>query len=283
MADRPVRLLVVGGINQDVVVRAARRPGDGETVVGDGPAYAPGGKGANTAVAAARADVAGVAVALCGAVGSDAAGDEQVRALVAAGVDVAPVAVRDDEATGVALIVVTPDGENSIVVGTGANASLTAAEVAAAVAGADVVLAQTEVGAAPADTAADALAPGARLVLGLAPVVGVAPSTLAAADPLVVNESEAAELGAADAVELRRLTGARSVVLTLGARGAVVADPDGATPVPAPAVEVVDTTGAGDALAGTLAAYLACGVGLVEAVRLAVAAAAEAVTRRGAR
>ncbi len=283
MADRPVRLLVVGGINQDVVVRAARRPGDGETVVGDGPTYAPGGKAANTAVAAARADVAGVAVALCGAVGRDAAGDEQVRALVAAGVDVAAVAVRDDEATGVALILVTPDGENSIVVGSGANATLSATEVAAAVAGADVVLAQTEAGGAVADAAARASDRGARLVLSLAPVVDVAPSTLAAADPLMVNESEAAELGTTEAVELRRLTGARSVVLTLGARGAVVADADGLTRVPAPSVEVVDTTGAGDALAGTLAAYLACGVGLVEAAGRAVTAAAETVTRRGAR
>ncbi len=277
------RLLVVGGINQDVVVRVGRRPGVGETVVGNGPAYVAGGKGANTAVAAARAGAVGVEVALCGAVGRDAAGDEQIRELVQAGVDVTAVTSGDDVPTGVAMIVVTPDGENSIAVGAGANATLDVDEVVAAARGADVVLAQTEVGGSVTDAAAAAISPGARFVLSLAPVVDVAPATLAAAHPLVLNESEAAELGATDADELRRATGARSVVVTLGARGAVVADADGTTTVPSAAVEVVDTTGAGDVLAGTLAAYLASGLGLVDALRLAVAAAAEAVTRPGAR
>ena len=279
------QLLVVGGINQDVVVRVGRRPGAGETVVGDGPAYLAGGKGANTAVAASRAGVAGVEVALCGAVGRGAAGDEQIEELVEAGVDVTAVAVRDDVPTGVAMIVVTPDGENSIAVGAGANATLDVDEVVAAARGAEVVLAQTEVGGSVADAAAAAIAPGARFVLSLAPVVDVAPATLAAADPLLLNESEAAELGASDgdAVGLRERTGARSVVVTLGSRGAVTADADGASAVSSPVVEVVDTTGAGDALAGTLAAHLTSGLGLVDALRLAVAAAAEAVTRPGAR
>lgn len=273
------RVTVVGGINHDVTVRVERRPVPGETVVGDGPVTSPGGKGANMAVAAARA---GVGVALCGAVGDDAAGREQVDALVAAGVDVAHVAARADHATGAALIVVTPDGENAIVVGTGANATLSDDEVTAACTGAAVVLAQTEVGARPVEVAARTA--GIRLMLSPAPVVPLAPEVLALADPLVVNEEEAAELaGAADASTVRERTGARSVVVTLGAAGAEVADGGGVRRVPAPAVAAVDTTGAGDVLTGTLAAALAGGASLDDALAVAVTAAAESVAYAGAR
>ncbi|WP_205472697.1 PfkB family carbohydrate kinase [Nocardioides sp. SYSU D00038] len=276
------RVVVVGGINQDLVVRVSRRPRAGETVVGDGPVRTSGGKGANMAVAAARA---GADVVLCAAVGDDDAGREQLAELRAAGVDPAHVAVRPDVATGVALITVTPDGENAIAVGAGANATLTDAEVTAACAGADVVLAQTEVGAGPVEAAARQ---AGRLVLSPAPVVALSPATLAAADPLVVNEEEATELLAdtpvadlADAV--RRRTGARSVVVTLGADGAQLADGTGSRHVAAPVVEAVDTTGAGDVLAGTLAAALAAGADLDAAVRAGTAAAAECVGRVGAR
>lgn len=273
------RVTVVGGINQDVTVRVGRRPVPGETVVGDGPVTSAGGKGANMAVAAARA---GADVTLCGAVGDDAAGREQVDELVAGGVDVTRVAVRSDHATGTALIVVTPDGENAIVVGTGANATLSDDEVAAACAGAAVVLAQTEVGARPVEVAAGT--PGIRLVLSPAPVVPLAPEVLALADPVVVNEEEATELaGAADAATVRAATGARSVVVTLGAAGAEVADADGVRRIPSPAVDAVDTTGAGDVLAGTLAAALADGSSLDDALTAAVAAAAESVQHAGAR
>jgi ribokinase len=276
------RMTVVGGINQDVTVRVARRPVPGETVVGDGPATSGGGKGANMAVAAARA---GADVVLCGAVGDDAAGREQVEALRVTGVDVSRVATRDDHATGVALIVVTPDGENAIVVGAGANATIADDEVGAACAGAAVVLGQTEVGPGPVDAAARAVAAaGGRLVLSPAPVVPLAAETLALADPLVVNEEEATELaGAADATTVRERTGARSVVVTLGSAGAQLADADGTRTVPSPRVDAVDTTGAGDVLAGTLAAALAEGAGLDQALTGAVAAAAASVTRAGAR
>lgn len=276
------RTTVVGGINQDVTVRVRRRPVPGETVVGDGPATSAGGKGANMAVAAARA---GAEVVLCGAVGDDAAGREQFDALRAGGVDVGHVATRADAATGTALIVVTPDGENAIVVGAGANATLTDEEVTAACAGAAVVLAQTEVGAGPADAAARAAAAsGARLVLSPAPVVPLAAETLALADPLVVNEEEAAEIaGAADATSVRQRTGARSVVVTLGARGAELADADGVRRIASPKVEAVDTTGAGDVLAGTLAAALTTAASLDEALAVAVGAAAESVGYAGAR
>lgn len=275
-------VVVVGGINQDLTVRVGRRPRAGETVVGDGPATSAGGKGANMAVAAARA---GADVALCGAVGDDAAGHEQLAQLRAAGVATTHVGVRTDRPTGAALIVVTPDGENSIVVGAGANATLSDAEVAAACVGAAVVLAQTEVGPGPVDAAARAVAAhGGRLVLSPAPVVPLAAETLALADPLVVNEEEASELcGRPDAGSVRERTGARSVVVTLGAAGAQVADDDGRRQVPSPAVEAVDTTGAGDVLAGTLAAALASGSTLDDALSAAVAAAARTVQHPGAR
>ncbi|MEJ2851672.1 PfkB family carbohydrate kinase [Nocardioides sp. CCNWLW212] len=275
-------VVVVGGINQDVTVRVEARPAPGETVVGDGPAVSAGGKGANMAVAAARA---GAAVVLCGAVGDDAAGRTQLGQLAAAGVATDRVAVRRDAATGTALIVVTPDGENAIVVGAGANATLADDEVAATCTGAAVVLAQTEVGAGPVDAAARAVAGGGgRLVLSPAPVVPLASETLALADPLVVNESEAADLcGESSAAAVLARTGARSVVVTLGAAGAQLADATGSRQVPAPRVDAVDTTGAGDVLAGTLAAALADGADLDAAVRRAVAAAAESVGYAGAR
>ncbi len=180
------------------------------------------------------------------------------------------MATRAGLGTGVALISITPDGENAIVVGPGANASLAHDDVVAACAGARVVLAQTEVGAEPVVWAAGAAAAsGARLVLSTAPVVPLPAAVLEAADPLVVNASEATEVlhgpGAAaepgsavpSAADLVRHTGARSVVVTLGGAGADVADRHGSTRVPAPEVQVVDTTGAGDVFAGALAARLA--------------------------
>ena len=147
-------------------------------------------------------------------IGADVAAMGAAAQLLAGGVIVDRVAVRADVATGTALIVVTPDGENSIVVGAGANATLTDDEVATACAGAAVVLAQTEVGAGPVDAAARSVAAtGGRLVLSPAPVVPLAEETLALADPLVVNQEEAAEIcGHPDATAVLRRTGARSVV-----------------------------------------------------------------------
>lgn len=280
---------VVGGINQDVVVRAERRPRAGETVVGTGPVLASGGKGANMAVAVARA---GTPVILCGAVGGDPAGHAQLAELRAEGVTTEHVGVRDDAATGVAMIVVTPDGQNSITVGTGANASLDPADIVAACEGSAVVMAQTEVGAAPADVAASyAAGAGARFVLSLAPVLPVLASTLQAADPLVVNEEEAADvLGEsvpADPLELVRAlvdrTGCRSAVVSLGREGAVLAEGDTVVHLASPVVEAVDTTGAGDVLTGVLAAALADGASLGTALATGIAAAAESVRHAGAR
>ncbi|WP_123389044.1 PfkB family carbohydrate kinase [Nocardioides aurantiacus] len=293
-------VLVVGGVNQDVTVRVDRRPTGGETTVGEGPVVGGGGKGANQAAAAAYA---GAAVRLCAVVGDDAAGQEQLGSLEAAGVDVSGVRRAADVATGAALIVLTPDGENSIAVGAGANALLGADDVERALAGGDVdvVLAQTEPGTAPVVAAArEAAARGVRLVLNPAPVEGLDLDTLRAADPLVVNEHEAVDLlrehdgtfaSHAPAADLARpladLLDCPSVVVSLGAEGAVVVS--GAVGsrrelrVSSPRVQAVDTTGAGDVLVGTLAARLADGADLTTAVSEACAAAAEAVTSAGAR
>ena len=293
-------VLVVGGVNQDVTVRVARRPGGGETEVGDGPVVGGGGKGANQAAAAAHA---GARVRLCAVVGDDAAGREQLASLEAVGVDVSGVRRAPGVATGAAMIVLTPDGENSIVVGAGANALLDAADVERALAagGVDVVLAQTEPGTAPVAAAArEARDRGCRLVVNPAPVEGLDPVTLRTADPLVVNEHEAAGLlrahggsfaahaAAADlARPLADLLGCPSVVVSLGAEGAVVvsgpADGRRELRVSAPRVEAVDTTGAGDVLVGTIAARLAEGADLSAAVAEACRAAAGAVTTAGAR
>lgn len=291
---------MVGGVNQDVTVRVDRRPAGGETTVGEGPVVGGGGKGANQAAAAAYA---GATVRLCAVVGDDAAGHEQLAALAAAGVDVSGVRRAADVATGAALIVLTPDGENSIAVGAGANALLGADDVERALADGEVevVLAQTEPGTAPVVAAArSAAARGVRLVLNPAPVEGLDPDTLSAADPLVVNEHEAADLlrehggdfaAHAPAADLARpladLLDCRSVVVSLGAEGAVVVSGTAGSRrelrVSAPRVQAVDTTGAGDVLVGTLAARLADGVDLTVAVAEACAAAADAVTSEGAR
>ena len=275
------KVVVIGSINADVVLRVARRPAPGETVLAEAVAEHCGGKGANQAVAAARA---GAEVELIGAVGADERGRAQLRALRKAGVSTDRVAVHRKAATGLAVITVTPDGENSIVVAPGANGLVPPIAECTA----DVVVAQTEIQPATVDSAAGL---GVRLVLNVAPVIAVAPDTLAAADPLVVNGLEARTLlrllradlpvATADvAAQLRKH--ARSVIVTMGASGALVLD-DALTIVPAPPVDVVDTTGAGDVLVGTLAAALADGAQLVAATEAAVGAASESVTRSGAR
>ena len=290
-------VMVVGGINQDVTVRAERRPAGGETVVGEGPTLSPGGKGANQAAAAA---FAGAETHLCGVVGGDGAGQEQLAQLRDAGVDVAAVRVAQGHATGAALIVLTPDGENSIVVGAGANALLDADDVTAAltrpVDPIDVVLVQTEPGTGAAEAAArETTRRSLRLVVNAAPTAGLSRDLLGACDPLIVNEHEARDLlrehagdpdlPAADlGPVLYELVGCRSVVVSLGAAGAVVVSGvDGVQQVEAPSVVPVDTTGAGDVLVGVIAARLSQGSTLVAATTDACDLAATAVTTAGAR
>jgi ribokinase len=284
--ERPFDVAVVGSLNADLVVRVDRRPAAGETVLGGDLSVHPGGKGANQAVAAARL---GARVLMIGAVGRDAYGDLLLESLRAAGVRAEAVR-RADRPTGVALIVVDRAGENSIVVAPGANAAVGPEAIrdhGDDLARAAVCVLQCELAATTVDAAArEAARRGTRVLLNLAPPAPVAPEVLALCDPLVLNEHEAThvvgtDLGA-DATRALLSCGPRSVVLTLGSRGAVVDDGTGPIPVPAPRVPVVDTTGAGDAFIGALAHRLARGDSLSEAARLAVRAGALAVTRAGA-
>ena len=283
-------ILVLASLNADLVVAVATRPAGGETVLGGDLVVHPGGKGANQAAAAA---LAGADVRVVGRVGDDANGALLRGALTSAGADVSRVLSTPGAATGVALITVTPDGENSIVVASGANARLTPDDVGRVTE--DVVVTQLELPLAAVEALARRCADGGhRLVLNAAPPrPDLAPSLLAACDPLVVNAHEAAALtgtAVADTVEdavlaaeaLRR-KGCRSIVLTLGAAGAVVLDGSGCWHVaPPPVARVVDTTGAGDCLVGTLAARLDAGDDLATAAAEAVRTATLAVLRAGA-
>jgi ribokinase len=272
-------IAVVGSINLDVVVEVERHPAPGETVLGGDRRELPGGKGANQAVAAARL---GAEVGMVGRVGDDDAGRRLRDGLAAEGVDVAHVVVDPSAPTGMALIAVDRAGENMIVVSPGANARVSAADVEAAgelLSGAGVTVAQHEV---PEETVAAAVA-GARgiVVLNPAPARPVA----VAVDVLVPNRGELEALAGrrGDPVELARgLDVARAVVVTLGSEGAVVIEGDRVERIPAPEVEAVDTTGAGDAFCGALAQALDAGADLVESARWAVRAAAASVTKAGA-
>jgi ribokinase len=281
MPEKTYDVLVVGSVNADLVDRVARRPAAGETVLGSDLATYPGGKGANQAVAAARL---GGRVAFLGRAGTDGQGDFLREALRGDGVDIAHL-ITTPGPSGVALITVGPEGDNSIIVSPGANGRVTEEDVTAAAplfAAASVVSLQMEV---PLDAvlaaARAAEAAGARVVFNLSPPAAVPDELLALCDPLVVNEHEAAFLGASDPAGLLA-RGPRSVVITKGADGAVVADGESVTEVPSPRVEVTDTTGAGDAFAGALSWRLAQGDDLAAAARFAARVGAAAVRVAGA-
>ncbi|WP_127128483.1 ribokinase [Georgenia sp. SYP-B2076] len=285
-------VVVVGSANVDLVVDVPRHPGPGETILGGELVRSPGGKGANQAVAAARAG--GADTTFLGALGRDDAAELLLASLERAGVHTDLVA-RPHAGTGTALISVTADGENAIIVAPGANSLLTVDDRAAArLAQADVVLAQLEVPLETVLAAARARRRGAVFALNAAPSRDLPADVWAEVDLLIVNEHEAADLArttggeqsAAEApTELAMALLARvpAVVITLGAAGALVAE-RGADPVtvPAPRVTPVDTTGAGDTFCGVLAAALAHGEPLAVAARRAAAAGALAVTRPGA-
>ena len=280
-----IDVLVVGSVNEDIVVSVERLPGPGETLLASEFALSCGGKGANQAVAAARD---GARVALAGAVGDDDAGERQAAALDGAGVDTRWVRRLTGVPTGTAFIQVDSRGENTIVVVQGANA-----HVALPVGDAEpqVVVTQNEIPpAAQQEAVALAARTGARLVINAAPAPESPPPWYGIADPLVVNEHEAAQLATSDETgagllrRLRERTGARSVVMTLGERGALVDDGIEVHAIPPVAVEqVVDATGAGDTFVGVLAARLARGDGGVAAASAANRCAAKAVTWPGAR
>jgi len=284
-------VVVVGSINQDQVLAVGHRPAPGETVTDAVLAIHAGGKGANQAVAAARR---GAAVMMVGRVGRDPAGEAQRSALAAQGVDVALVATTAQAATGSAFVTVTPDGENAIVVAPGANAALTAADVEAAgvfISSAAVLVVQLEVPIAAVERAAELAGPATTVVLNAAPISVLPPSLLSRVGVLVLNEHEAAALldqpaggvaAASEAAAALLARGPRAVVVTMGPDGAVAAEAGSCIHVPAPAVRVVDTTGAGDAFVGAMAASLAAGATLVDAVTAGVALGSTAVGRPGA-
>jgi ribokinase len=285
-----VSVTVVGSVNEDVLVAVDRLPGRGETVVGTSVTRAPGGKGANQAAAAG---LLGPGVHMVGRVGEDAAGDRQLAALAGSRVNVSRVNRTPGLPTGTATIPVEEgSGENLIVVVPGSNGALTPADVdVEPVHRADVLLLQLEV---PMETVlAAATAARGTVVLTPAPPHALPDGLLARVDVLVPNEHELVQLAGAAPGErtpaelagLARDLGVRAVVVTLGARGALVVPPDGAPALlqPPPPVQPVDTTGAGDCFSGALAQALASGEDLAGAVRYAVAAAALSTTGPGAR
>src|SRR5262245_54756788 len=283
MSDGSV--VVVGSVNVDLVVAVAKLPGPGETVNGGTFARYGGGKGANQAVAAARL---GADVQFVGAVGTDDLGEEALDSLTDEGVDVSAVATITDVPTGVAVIVVDARGENQIAVASGANGALTGDPVADApeLTGTGGVLLGHEV----PQSAVEAGVKAARAA-GWTPILNPAPAREMIDDLegviLTPNADEACRLANANdpvaaATQLFRQTNA-PVLVTLGARGGLLIDADGMEMLSAPSVKVVDTTGAGDAVNGALAAELANGSDLHEAVRFALAAATLSTRVAGAR
>jgi ribokinase len=285
-------IVVLGSLNVDFVAPVPVLPGPGETVLGGDLGTFAGGKGANQAVAAARL---GGRVAMVGRVGADAHGELLVRRLEQDGVDAGGV-LRDPEApTGAALIMVAAGGENVIAVAPGANARVDAADVRRAMETVDeggLLLLQLEIPLpAVGQAALEAGRAGRRVLLNAAPAARLDLALLENVEAVVANEVEAAALlgrgvgspaGALEAAAALAAAGPRLAVVTLGAAGAAVHTAGRswrAQPFP---VEAVDTTAAGDAFAGALAAGLAAGVGDEAAVRLASAAGAATATRAGA-
>ncbi|GAB2455159.1 ribokinase [Jatrophihabitans fulvus] len=285
---RPPAVAVVGSLNLDIVVGVASLPGRGETVIATSTATGPGGKGANQAAAAAALSPH---VAMIGRVGADEAGASLVRDLAGRGVDVAGVVATEGVPSGTATVAVEDGtGENLILVAPGANASLTTDDVRVpAVRSAAVVLLQLEV---PMRTAiAAAAAASGTVVLNPAPMQELPGPLLERVDVLVPNEGELARLAGRDGfasddeiADAARAVGVRGVVVTLGARGALVVPEDGPHRlVPPPSVTAVDTTGAGDCFCGALSVSLAQGASLADAAAYAVVAAALSTTAAGAR
>ena len=280
------RVVVLGSVNADLVVNVDRLPSAGETVTGGTFSRHHGGKGANQAVAAARL---GASVELVGAVGADEFGQEARDHLAAEAVDVSALIVVDGSPTGVAFILVDDAGENQIAVASGANHEFDSSiwDAAPAPNATDVLVSCFEVGLDALIAGAERFAAaGALVLINPAPAVELPGALLATQPILVPNEGEAQALtGESDPVTAARVLAARSgapVVVTLGDMGAVFVENGEFVRVAAPIVEAVDTTGAGDAFVGALAAELSAGRSLTEAVQFAVHAASLSVRVAGA-
>ncbi len=291
MSGRMSRVVVCGSLNMDVVVQSARRPEVGETVLGATVSFLPGGKGLNQAVAAARL---GTATAMIGAVGNDAFANALRAFLADNDVDSSGVREVDGPATGVALVQVAGK-DNAITVASGANLHFVKEMVRHAPQRDEVWVAQFETPVAATDAILKrARAAGARTVLNLAPFRPHPDHLMKVVDVAVLNEIELAQAAQAAvrasspmrsivaACQKLRAKGARAVVATLGARGAVVVTAEDAVAIPAYKARVVDTTGAGDCFVGALAARMTAGATPLDAARYASAAASCSVERLGA-
>ncbi|EJN28433.1 ribokinase [Pseudomonas sp. GM80] len=288
----PANVVVIGSLNMDLVTRAPRLPVGGETLIGHSFATVSGGKGANQAVAAARL---GAQVAMVGCVGNDDYGVQLRDALLAERIDCQAVSVVEDS-SGVALIVVDDNSQNAIVIVAGANGAMTPAVIDrfdAVLQAADVVICQLEI---PDATVGHALkrarALGKTVILNPAPASRPLPADwFTAIDYLIPNESEASALSGLPVDSLKSAEkaashliamGAGKVIITLGAQGSLFANGQGFEHFPAPKVQAVDTTAAGDTFVGGFAAALAAGKSEAEAIRYGQIAAALSVTRAGA-
>jgi ribokinase len=270
------RVCVVGSANLDLVATAARLPAPGETVLGTSFAEHAGGKGLNQAIAAARS---GASTTFVGAVGDDDAGRRVLAVMAGDGVEARLVEVRSGTPTGRALIAVDAQGENSIIVVPGANATV-GVPAPIELPPADVVLAQLEVPVATVTAAfVAARRAGVRTILNPAPASALPGELLALCDVVVPNEHEVELLGGVDGLRAR---GVATVIVTLGGRGVRIVDEDGARTVPPFPVVPVDTTAAGDAFCGALASQLGDAPAIDDAVRWAAAAGALATTVAGA-
>lgn len=282
-------IVVVGSINLDLIARLNRLPAPGETLEGNGFVTAPGGKGANQALAAARA---GATVRMIGAVGRDAFAGEALSLLRAGGVDLSGV-VETAASTGTALIMVGAGGENMIAVVAGANGAVLPADIAkAGLAAGDTVLLQNEIPLETVEAALDAArAAGATSILNIAPYREEIVAILAKADYVIANETEfdllcrSLDLVGNDRGSRMRTCAMRTgaaIVVTLGADGVLAATPDSFHSVPALRIEPIDTIGAGDTFCGYLAAGLSHGLDIGQALERAAAAASLACLKQGA-
>jgi ribokinase len=286
------KVVVVGSLNMDLVIKAEQQPQTGETVLGDEFGMFTGGKGFNQAIAAARS---GAEVAMVGRLGRDLFGDELMSVLTADKID-GRFVVRDAEVgTGIASISIGPEGDNRIVVVPRANMRLTVEDVersSSCIAAADILLLQLEVPIEASQNAAEiARANGTLVILDPAPAQDLPDSFIGLADILTPNELETESLSGVNVSDQRGVEqaaqiifdkGVPTVVLTLGDRGALLLTADLKKTVPAYPVNVVDTTAAGDAFCGALATALAQGKTIEDALTFANAAGALAVTVLGA-
>ena len=281
------KVLVVGSINMDLVVRVPHSPRPGETVLGGDFETFPGGKGANQAVAAARM---GGEVTMVGRVGSDNFGDTLIQGLIEDKIKTSYVIKDSETPTGIAMIAVAADGENLIVVASGANFEVSEADVTHArdiMRDTDLLLLQLECPMEAVTAAVDlAKAYDIPVILNPAPAQPLSKALLANVDVLTPNETELMMLAGVDnvegAIEKVLSWGTKNLVVTLGANGARVVSEGVDKHVPAHEITAVDTTAAGDAFNGALAVAFAEGKSLLEAVDYGMAAGALAATRRGA-